>query len=267
MGRSEATQNIEPRSRAWFPFQAVELEIVLGILGALVTGLSLANVDREAILAVGALFVVVSYLAGLLVRAQEAGRTFQFLEGGGVRGEGYLETFRRAKRSLLLQHVDDDAPSEELLGLYRSLLDRGVLLRRTVFLRDSAKPESLAWIVKAEPHVNLEHRVVLPEQAELTRWSFAVVDEREVIISIPGSSALDGDAYSGTVLLRDVLILREPVVAEAFVRIHEHTWRRARPVTDPREFADVAALRRTAVLTPSSRPPTKRNSRPGEEGR
>lgn len=225
------------RRNAWWPFTATEFELALAVLGLAVTGLSLLGVRGEVVAASALVSAAWAYLAALLVRARETGASFEFIEDGGVRGRGYVEPVRRARASLLLQHVDDDAPSEELRAMYRECLARGVALRRLVFLRRESRPESLSWIAEFGEHPNLEHRIVLPEQADMMRLSFVVVDEREVVISIPGISPLDSAPYSSTVVLRHVVRVREPSVAAAFVRIHEHIWQAAKPVDDVAVFS------------------------------
>lgn len=240
------------RGRLWFPFTTTEFEVALGLLGLLITALSLTDIGREVTLCVAAGFAIATYLAGLLVRAQASAAAFRFVENGGMRGVAYIDAVRRAKKSLLLQHVDDDAPSDELLGLYRTLLERGVFLRRTVFLRPDSRPEGLRWIRDFGTHANLEQRLVLPEQAQLQRWSFVVVDEREVVISMPGTSALDTETYNSSVVLRHAMVLRDRAVAAAFVRIHEHAWRQAIPVEDPAAFAELEQLARGVARSTST---------------
>lgn len=225
------------RLNAWWPFTATEFELALAVLGLAVTGLSLFGGRGEVVAASAVVAAAWAYLAALFVRAREAGASFEFIEDGGLRGCGYVEPVRRARTSLLLQHVDDDAPSEELRAMYRECLERGVALRRLVFLRRESRPESLRWIAEFGEHPNLEHRIVLPEQADMMRWSFVVVDEREVVISIPGISPLDSATYSSTVVLRHVVRILEPSVAAAFVRIHEHIWQAAKPVDDVAVFS------------------------------
>lgn len=241
------------RIRLWFPFTGTEFEICLALLGALCTALSLGDVGKTVTAWAAALFVGTAYLAGLLVHSRRARQSFRFIENGGIRGQGYVRPARGARRSLLLQHVEDDAPSEELLGVYRVLLERGVLLRRIIFLRPDALPEGLTWIRDFGLHENLEQRLILPEQAQLVRLSFVVVDEREVVISMPGISAVDADTYASSVILRHLMVIRDHAVASAFARVHEHIWKQALPVEDLAEFSDPAELRRRVLLTRASR--------------
>lgn len=240
--KANSPSNSERPSSAWWPFSIAELEVVLAVLGFVVTGMSLAGLRGEVIAVCATMALAWTYIAALFVRARGAGARFEFVEDGGLHGRGYVESVRRARTSLLLQHVDDDAPSDELLALYREALERGVALRRLVFLRHDARPESLCWIADFGNHPNLEHRVVLPSQAVVTRSSFVVVDEREVVISIPGVSAVDGDAYRSTILLRHVIRIADPETATAFARIHEAIWRTATAVPSVKAFADVSGL-------------------------
>ena len=151
--------------------------------------------------------MVVAYLAGLLVYARRHARRFVFIRDGGVRGEGYKDPFRRAKRSLLLMHVDDDTPSAELQELYRTLLDRGVRMRRTVVVRREGNPEGYAWIAAFGNHPNLQQRVLPPEVASVMPLSFVIVDESLVILSVPGYAAIDTHSYSPGLLLRHLVVL------------------------------------------------------------
>lgn len=226
----------------WWPFSAMELEVSLAVLGLALTVLSLLELRGEVVAVSGFMGIAWVYLAALLVRAREASKAFEFVEDGGLKGRGYVEPVRRAQASLLLQHVDDDVPSEELRALYRERLEAGVAMRRLVFLRRDSRPESLRWIAEFGDHPNLEHRVILPDQAEVIRSSFVVVDEREVVMSIPGVSVIDGEAYSSATVLRHVVRITDEATAVAFARIHESLWRVATPVREARRFADQRGL-------------------------
>lgn len=151
--------------RGWFPFTVGEVELVLAVVGFAVTSLAFVDVPPR-LLAVGSgVCLAVTYLAGLLVYERRGLRVFDFIEDGGLRGGGYVPYFRTAEHSLFLTHTDDDAPSEELLGLYRTLLARGVQMRRVTFLRAGA--ESARWLAEFGEHPNLEQRVVPSERAGL----------------------------------------------------------------------------------------------------
>jgi hypothetical protein len=231
----------EGRKKRWWPFSAVEVEIGLALLGLLLSVLGLLGFDRDRIIGLGVVFSIGFYLVGHLVETARARSTFSFLEDGGVGGAGYLAAVRGAKESLLLQHVDDDAPSEELLSTYRLLLNRGVHLRRLVFLRPDSRPDGLSWISDFGEHENLEHRVVLPQHSGITRLSFVVVDERSVVVSLPGIQVLDDEVYASRVLLRHTMLVNEKSVARSFARVHEHVWRGAHQVSST-EFRNAKAL-------------------------
>lgn len=236
-------------SDLWFPFTRGEFEIALALAGLLLAVLTLCGAGADIAVLSLVEFTGASYIAGLCVYARRARHPYRFVENGGLGGFGYLDAVRRARRSLLLQHIDDDAPSAELLGVYRDLLDTGILLRRLVFLRPDARPEGLLWIRDFGNHPNLEQRLVLPEHAELVRWSFAVVDEHEVVVSMPGIAAVDADSYAEGVLFRHVMVLRDAAVARAFVRMHEHVWVRATPLRDVSQLDDLVALRQALEAT------------------
>lgn len=171
-------------------------------------------------------FLGAAYLSGLLVHARGRVRTFDFIEDGGLKGDGYLKFFRCAERSLFLTHVDDDPPGEELLALYRSLLERGVQMRRVIFRRALTSP--VQWVVDFGEHKNLTQRVVCPEQAELMAFSFAIVDEELVLISVPGYGAIDVGPYAPRFVLRHLLVLHDRTVARVFLEIHRQLWEHAR---------------------------------------
>ena len=112
-------RRMPPRRRPWFPFTATEVQIVLGSFAFLFTCLGLIGVERRALAWSTLGYVLLVYLAGLLVHARRI--PFAFMRDGALQGLGYVPYLRRAKRSLLLLHTDDDPPGEELLGLYRAL--------------------------------------------------------------------------------------------------------------------------------------------------
>lgn len=216
------------RARDWFPFSVGEIEFALAVGGFLVTSLALVGVPAETLAIGTGLCLLVAYLAGLLVYDRRGLRVFHFVEDGGVRGSGYVPYFRAARHSLFLTHTDDDAPSEELLGLYRRLLARDVQLRRVTFLRP--RTESVRWLAEFGEHPNLEQRVVPPERADLLPLSFAVVDESVVVVSVPGYSALDASQYATRFVLRHLLVIHDVAVAQVFLEIHRQLWDRALPL-------------------------------------
>ena len=228
--------------RPWFPFSLPELELCLALLGCVVTGLTLAGSDRFLIAASAIAFLVVAYLAGLLVYARKEALGFSLDRGGACGGRGYVDLVRRSSHSLLLMHVDDDTPVDELLAVYRSLLDRGIEQRRLIFLREDPKAGAYDWLEALGDHPKLDQRVVLPEQAEFMRLSFVVIDEETVVISLPGGSVVDSHTYARGLVFRDLLILHDSLVAEAFVEIHRQLWSQATPVSELRKLCNPVTL-------------------------
>lgn len=239
------------RRRPWFPFTAIELEIAMGAFAFLTTCLAFLGIERLPLAWTTLGYVAFVYLAGLLVHARRT--PFAFICDGALHGSGYLPYFRRARRSLLLLHTDDDPPGEELLGLYRALLERGVELRRVIFVRPDAAPGAYAWVRAFGRHAGLKQRVVLPERADVMRVSFVVVDERWVMIAVPGDAAIDAEGYASRFVLRHLLVVEDPQVAEAFTEVHSQLWRRASELEDEALLADPArlaqALRRERPIT------------------
>jgi hypothetical protein len=220
----------------WFPFTHIEVEVALGLFGFLSACLAFLGV-QNSVLAWGTLgYVALAYIAGLVVHVRRSG--FTFMRDGAVRGVGYAQFFRRATRSLLLLHTDDDSPSEELLGLYRTLLDRGIELRRIIFIRSDHARGAYEWVRKFGHHERLQQRVILAERAEVMRVSFVVVDERWSILSVPGDAAVDGEGYAGRFVLRHLLAIEDAEIAEAFTEVHRQLWRRAAIIDDEAMFDD-----------------------------
>ena len=172
------------------------------------------------------------YFAGLLVYNRREAQKFEFVKDGGITGLGYVPYFRKAEISLLLTHADDDAPSEELNQIYRKLLAKGVAMRRLVFLRDEAPDEAYSWIADFGPHPNLQHRLVPPEDTKSMKFSFVVVDESTVIVSVPGYETLDAQQYAGKFILRHVFVLKDSEAAKVFSRMHADLWSQAIPLDD-----------------------------------
>lgn len=227
-----------PRS-PWLPFTEVEVNAVFGLLGVCGTVATLLAWSWQVALAVGAVLLLCAYLAALLVRARERNHGFELVENGGVGGQGHTELFRRSRQSLLLMHVDDDAPDAALLGLYRSLLDRGVQIRRLVFLRPEV--QDWRWMVEFGTHANLRQRVILPE-SHLTRFSFAVIDESTVALSVPGVGAIDAPAYASRFVLRHLLVLRDRQVGQVFARVHGELWAQGHELENPQALQDPRSL-------------------------
>ena len=233
------TSPVAPTSY-WFPFTWTEVEIGLGLSSAFGAALSLAAVRPPVVAASVGVFSAVLYLAGLLVYSNRRARTFDFIEDGGLRGEGYVPFFKAARVSVFLTHADDDEPSEELLAIYRGLLDRGVEMRRVIFLRDSA--EGAAWVARFGDHPHLIQRVIPPFSSKVMRFSFVVIDETTVVLSVPGSSPLDEGAYSRGFVLRHLMVIRDSTVAKVFLRMHGDLWAQALSVGSADELVDPTGL-------------------------
>lgn len=215
-------------SHSWFPFNATEVEVALGLLALIESLLGFLGASPFMLAWSTIAYLALAYIAGLLVYFRRG--PFVFSVNGALQGRGYLPYFRRAQHSLLLLHVDDDPPCEELLGLYRGLLDRGVELRRILFVRPEQAPHAFEWVARFGEHDGLKQRLVPPEQAELVRMSFVVVDERWVLIAVPGGAAVHGEEYSHNLIMRHLLAVDDARVAAGFTAIHEQLWRRAGPL-------------------------------------
>tara|TARA_R110002073_G_scaffold156258_2_gene311559 strand:- start:386 stop:1093 length:708 start_codon:yes stop_codon:yes gene_type:complete len=216
--------------RPWFPFSATEVEIALGVFAFVESCLFFLGVQGRPLAWFALVYVTLVYMCGLLVHRR--GGAFEFVRDGALQGTGYIRYFRGARKSLLLVHADADPPGEELLGLYKGLLERGVEVRRIIFVRSDQDPESYEWIERFGAHERLMQRVVPPSQAALIRSSFVVVDERCVIVAVPGSSPLDGESYARKFVLRDLLVIEDPDAAEAFTQVHGQLWARATPLVE-----------------------------------
>lgn len=217
--------------RRWFPFRAVELEVVLGVVGFGVTVATLLGVPGPLIAAVAGLTLLGTYLAGLSIRAGASVARVHL--DAAFRGRGYASIFRRARSSLLLMHVDDDAPDPELLGLYSVLLDRGVQVRRLVFVRHAHHPDGLRWIDDFGDHPNLTQRVIQTSTAPNLSLSFAIIDEVAVLLALPGYRAAENEPYSERLVLRNLVELRKSEVTRAFLEVYEAAWRRGTPLLPP----------------------------------
>lgn len=217
------------RELAWFPFTSSEIEIALGVCGLGATAATLLGVPGPWVVVgtVGSLSAFFS--AGLLVRAA-GNRVARVDLDGALHGRGYTRVFQQVQRSLLLIHLDDDAPNEELLGLYRSLLSRGVEIRRLIFVRPDHQADGIRWIEKFGPHEHLRQRVVESDSGSTLMLSFAVVDDRVVLLAIPGFHKTETAPFATACFLRHLVELRHPGVTRAFLEVYESAWRRARSV-------------------------------------
>jgi hypothetical protein len=246
-------------ARRWFPFSGNDVQMGLALLGAVVTALSLADVPSVYILwgsIGGAAFL---YLAGLIVHSAGTGPRVTFLRGVAERGEGYIDAFRSVKRCLYLMHLDDDPPGAELQALYRVLLQRGVQIRRLIVVRKDASSLAYQWIVDFGDHENLQHAVVVAEQASLLHMGFVLVDDSAVLLSVPGHEAIDGRPYSDRLVLRHLLRVDDAQVAGAFLRIHEDLWARAAVLKTSTELPSILAKADAST----SAVPSARGSHPG----
>ncbi len=212
------------RASPWYPLTSNETQVALAVAGLLGTALEVSGLPLSVVVASIASFLGIAYFAGFLARA--ASSQFAFVEHAARGGAGYLPYFRRARKSLLLIHVDDDPPVPELTGLYATLLEKGVEIRRLIIRRPEALPEAYDWVGRLEPHPRLIQREVPPPEAALGALSFAIVDESTVLIAVPDVSATEAAPYSSGFFLRHLLVVDDARVAAAFVRVHELLWKR-----------------------------------------
>lgn len=216
------------RKPAWFPFAAVEVEIALGIAGLGATAASLLGAPGPTVVMGTAGFLFALTVITLMARAA-TNRVAKVALDAALHGRGYTRVFRQAKRSLLLIHLDDDAPDDELLGLYRTLLDRGIAIRRLVFLRPDHRPEGIRWITEFGPHPLLRQRFVEVGAGTPLSLSFALVDEDLVLLAVPGFHPTETELYSDNIVLRHLIELQHPAVTRAFHEVYEAAWNRATP--------------------------------------
>lgn len=242
-------------SNPWFPFDSNELQLVLGVFGFGATLATVAGVGSVPFAVGSAGFLACAYLAGLLVHARRAARSLTFWAGGAVAGQGCLDSFRRVRRCLYLMHIDDDAPSEELQALYRRLLARGVQIRRIIFLRSDAELSAYNWIVQFGDHENLQQRIVMPTHATAMRFSFALVDDAAVLLSVPGVEPIDGSPYTKHFMLRHLLRIEDQRVASVFLKIHGDLWQRAEPMPRVATLATLVAEARAGRGRAAPLPP------------
>ena len=216
------------RDSNWFPFNASEVEIALGVTGLGATAASLLGVPGPSVVwgTTGALCALL--LVGFMARAA-GNRVARVHLDGALHGRGYTRAFRQAKRSLLLIHLDDDAPEHELLGLYHTLLARGVGIRRLVFVRPDHRTEGIQWIGEFGSHAQLRQRFAEVAAGSPLSLSFAVIDEDTVLLAVPGFLPTETEPYSDGVVLRHLVELRHPAVTRAFLEVYESAWKRATP--------------------------------------
>lgn len=220
------------RRPTWFPFTTAEVEIALGLTGLGATAASLLDVPGPWVVLGTAGTLCALFLAGCLTHAI-GNRVARVHLDDALHGRGYVRVFQQARRSLLLIHIDDDAPDEHLLGLYRSLLSRGVEIRRLVFVRPDHRPQGVRWIGAFGSHPRLRQRLVESDLGSPLMMSFAVVDDRLVLLAVPGFHPEETEPYSDTAVLRHLIELRHPSVLRAFLEVYESAWRRASPLELP----------------------------------
>ena len=218
--------------RPWWPFSTTEVEIALGVAGLGATGASLLAVPGPSVVLGTAVFLIIAAMFGFAARHMGARVACVHLDGA-LHGRGYAKAFRTARHSLLLIHIDDDAPEPELLTLYRSLLERGVEIRRLVYARRDHQLEGVHWISKFGHHSGLRQRLVTAGEGAPLMVSFAVVDEDLVLFALPGFRPTETEPYAEGAVLRHLIELRHPAVTRAFLEVYEAAWRRARPLALP----------------------------------
>ena len=218
------------------PFAVRELELAMGVVGLGATAATLLGVPGPSVVVVSGGVLAGLYVAGVLAHATSS-RTVGVHIDGALRGLGYIRAFRRARKSLLLMHVDDDAPDDQLLGLYRTLLDQGVEIRRLIFVRPEHNPEGMRWIIESGWHARLLQRYVATDPGATLSLSFAIVDDSAVLLAVPGFDPTDTEPFSDRLVLRHLVELRNSAVTRAFLEVYESAWRRANPLELPRRTA------------------------------
>ena len=209
----------------WWPLTNAELQALFGVLGfgaSIALWLGAAPVPT-AFVCLGALLV--AYICGHLVRLRESTVKVEFVHGGAIGGLGYLPFFSRAKHSLLLMHVDDDIPTDEVQAAYGRLLESGVQLRRILVRAPGQEAAVESW-VRAQSHRNLRQVSLGDDSATGACTSFALVDDSVLLLAMPGHGAAETGPMAETFLLRHLLVVKDPVVSAAFREAYEELWRR-----------------------------------------
>jgi len=217
------------RKLAWFPFTVGQVELALGLAGLGTTAASLLGAPGPLVVAGATGFLFMLFSMGHLVAAA-GNRVARVHLDGALHGSGYTNLFRQARRSLLLIHLDDDAPAAELQGLYRTLLEQGIAIRRLVFVRPDHRAEGIRWIAEFGPHPRLRQRFIEGETGTPLSLSFAVVDEDVVLLAVPGFHTTETEPYTEDMVLRHLVELRHPAVTRAFLEVYESAWKRAMPL-------------------------------------
>ena len=220
------------RKLAWFPFTTAQVEIALGLAGLGATAASLLEAPGPLVALGTAGFLLLAFLVGLLAMAA-GNRVARVHLDGALRGRGYARLFHKARRSLLLIHLDDDAPDAELLGLYRNLLDRGIAIRRLIFVRPDHRSAGIHWIAEFGQHDGLRQKCIEAEFASPLPLSFAVVDEDVVLLAVPGFHATETGAFTDGVVLRHLIEMRDAAITRAFLEVYESAWHQGTLVEPP----------------------------------
>lgn len=223
-------------ARRLFPFHVVHVELALASCAFALGSLAYSGVEASVLAWGGPALLLLVYLIGLVVhRVGDPRGHLQFVLDGALRGLGYERFFRLARKSLLLMHVDEDEPSEELQLLYGRLLDRGVQVRRLVFFRRPGRADAYAWIARFGAHPNLRHRVIDGPGSRVMPLSLALVDESIVLVAVPGFHVVDTEPFAERLVFRHLLALRHPDVVRAFLEMYEKLWESAEPA-EPSSF-------------------------------
>ena len=77
------------------------------------------------------------------------------------------------------------------------------------------------------------------------RFGFVVVDEKCVILSVPGAAAMDAEGYASRFVLKHLLAIDDPDVAETFAEVHSQLWSRATVLDNEELLADSRELARS----------------------
>ncbi len=198
------------------------VEMGLGVLGTVTTMLLLGGFSERRVLAASLVAILCGGL--VVVWRNRRRRSSTFLEGGALRGSGYAADFRGAKRSLLLMHIDDDAPSDALHELYRDKLEGGVQIRRVVLLRPDHHEDGYRWLSTVGEHPQLQQRLVRAGRGSVMPLSFVVVDEAVVLLAVPGFGPGESGPLASRMVLRHLVRLTQPEVVRAFVEAYEAAW-------------------------------------------
>lgn len=203
-------------------------EWLLTLIGTATALLALTDVGDRAVL-LGSLSLLAT--AGICVawREHRMRERPSFIAGGALRGLGYVRDFESASSSLLLMHVDDDSPSGELLDVYARKLDSGIIVRRLVIVRPNHSPPSIEWAAELPSHPNFQQRFVDSQTDAVMPLSFAIIDEKTVLVAVPGYRAGESGPLADRLILRHLIRLTGPEEVQCFVETYEAMWRANQP--------------------------------------